>query len=114
MVEAFKDVEKIVKKWSETNMEDWGYDGISGYMRVEGNPYEGQIWNVLSELRYVDGITKIELRLAEDMDNDYDTLDIEFIEIYPKKDIEYYKEMLRVKNQTIERLEDEIESLKNG
>ena len=114
MVETFKDVEKIVNKYSETSMEEWEYDGVSGFIRVEGNPYEGQIWNVLSELRYVDSITKIELRLAEDMDNDYDILDIEFIEIYPEKSVEYYKEMLRVKDKTIERLEDEIESLKNG
>lgn len=113
MVKAFENIEKIVNKWSETSMEDWGYDGISGYIRIEGNPYEGQIWNIISELRYVDSITKIELRLAEDMDNDYDILDIWFIEIYPGKGVEYYKEMLRIKDKTIERLEDEIKSLKN-
>lgn len=116
MVKTFENIEKIVNKWSETSMEDWGYDGISGYIRIEGNPYEGQIWNIISELRYVDdNITKIELKLAEDMDEDNDVLDIEFIEIYnAKNDIYYYKEMLRVKDETIDKLKNEIKNLKNN
>lgn len=93
-IQTFKEIEKIVNKWSETELDDWYYDGIVGYVRVRGNPYESQIWNVLSELRYVDKITKIELRLAEDMDYDYDILDIKFIEIRPKKTIEEYKTIL--------------------
>ena len=96
VIKTFDEVGKIIDEWSETSMEEWYYDGISGYIRVEGNPYEGQIWNVLSELRYVDRITKIELRLAEDMDNDYDTLDIEFIEIRPKMTREEYEANLKL------------------
>ena len=95
-IQTFKAIEKIVNKWSETELDDWYYDGIVGTARVRGNPYENQIWNVLSELRYVDRITKIELRLAEDMDYDYDILDIKFIEIRPKKTIEEYKTILNM------------------
>lgn len=95
-IQTFKAIEKIVNKWSETELDDWYYDGIVGTTRVRGNPYESQIWNVLSELRYVDRITKIELRLAEDMDYDYDILDIKFIEIRPKKTIEEYKTILNM------------------
>ena len=48
----------------------------------------------MSELEYVDGITKIELKLAEDRDDDYDILDIHYIEIRPKKTLEEYKAIL--------------------
>ena len=85
---------KIVEEYSETEMTDWYYDGIVGYVRIEGNPYEGQIWAILPELQYIDNITKIELRPAEDKDDDYDTLDIDYIEIRPKKTLEEYKAIL--------------------
>lgn len=81
MVKFFEKIENIVQEYSETDMDDWYYDGLIGYVRVRGNPYEGQIWGVLSELAYVDGIRSIELRLAEDIDEDYDILDINFLEI---------------------------------
>lgn len=80
-IKTFEALEKIVEKYSETDMDDWYYDGLIGYVRVRGNPYEGQIWGVLSELAYVDGIRSIELRLAEDIDEDYDILDINFLEL---------------------------------
>ena len=96
-IQTFKAIEEIVDKWSETELDDWYYDGIVGSARVRGNPYESQIWNVLSELRYVNNITKIELKLTEDMDDDYDILDIKFIEIRPKKTIEKYKAILDMK-----------------
>ena len=114
MVKTFDNIEKIVNKYSETSIEEWEYDGVSGFIRIEGNPYEGQIWNIISELGYVDdNITKIELRLAEDMDDDYDTLDIWFIEIYnAKDDIYYYQEVIRIKDKVIKDLKDEIEELK--
>lgn len=94
MVKFFKDIENIVQKYSETDMDDWYYDGLIGYVRVRGNPYEGQIWRVLSELAYIDGLRSIELRLAEDIDEDYDILDINFIEIRPKKSLKEYKTIL--------------------
>ena len=87
-------LEKLVQKYSETEMTDWYYDGIVGYVRIEGNPYEGQIWAIIPELQYINNITKVELRLAEDKDDDYDTLDINYIEIKPKKTLEEYKAIL--------------------
>lgn len=84
MVKFFEEIEKIVEKYSETNMDDWYYDGLVGSVRVRGNPYEGQIWGVLSELAYIDGVRRIELKLAEDMDENYDILDIDFLELMKK------------------------------
>lgn len=81
MVKFFETIENIVKEYSETEMDDWYYDGLVGYVRIRANPYESQIWGIMSELEYVDGITKIELRLAEDRDEDYDILDIDFLEL---------------------------------
>lgn len=89
-------LDKLVKKYSETEMTEWYYDGIVGYIRIEGNPYEGQIWAILPELQYIDNITKIELRPAEDKDDDYDILDIDYIEIRPKKTLEEYKAILKL------------------
>lgn len=93
MVKFFKTIENIVKECSETNIDDWYYDGLVGYVRIRANHYESQIWRIISKLEYVDGITKIELRLAEDRDDD-DILDINFIEIRPKKTFEEYKAIL--------------------
>lgn len=93
MVKFFETIENIVKEHSETNMDDWCYDGLVGYVRIRANHYESQIWRIISKLEYVDGITKIELRLAEDKDDD-DILDINFIEIRPKKTFEEYKAIL--------------------
>lgn len=93
-IKTFEALEKIIEKYSETEMTEWYYDGIVGYVRIEGNPYEGQIWAIIPELQYVDNITKIELRLAEDIDDDYDILDIDFIEIRPKKTLEEYRAIL--------------------
>lgn len=87
-------LEKLVNKYSETEMTDWYYDGLVGYVRIEGNPYEGQIWAILPELQYIDNITKVELKPAEDKDDDYDTLDIDYIEIRPKKTLKEYKAIL--------------------
>ena len=94
MVKFFETIENIVKEYSETDMDDWYYDGLVGYVRIRANPYESQIWRIISKLEYVDGITKIELRLAEDRDNDDDILDIDFIEIEPKRSLEEYKAIL--------------------
>lgn len=93
-IKTFKALEKIVEKHSETEMTEWGYDGIIGYVKIEGNPYEGQIWNVISELRYIENITKVELKPAEDKNYDNDILDIDFIEIRPKRTLEEYKAIL--------------------
>lgn len=93
-IKTFEALEKIVEKHSETELTEWYYDGIVGSARIEGNPYEGQIWAILPKLRDIENITKIELRLAEDKDDDYDTLDIDFIEIRPKKSLEEYKAIL--------------------
>ena len=93
-IKTLEALEKIVKKYSETDMDNWYYDGLVGYVRIRANPYESQIWRIISKLEYVDGITKIELRLAEDRDDDDDILDIDFIEIRPKKTLEEYKAIL--------------------
>ena len=93
-IKTLETLDKLVKKYSETEMTDWYYDGIVGYVRIEGNPHESQIWDILPELQYVDNITKIELRLAEDKNDDYDILDIDYIEIRPKKTLEEYKAIL--------------------
>lgn len=94
IIKTFEALEKIVEKYSEAEMTDWGYDGIAGYVRIEGNPYEGQIWNVISELRYIENITKVELKPAEKKNYDNDILDIDFIEIRPKRTLEEYKAIL--------------------
>ena len=94
MVKFFETIENIVKEYSETNMDNWYYDGLVGYVRIRANPYESQIWRIISKLEYIDGITKIELRLAEDRDDDDDILDIDFIEIRPKKTPEEYRAIL--------------------
>lgn len=113
MVQTFKEVEKIVEKYSETELTDWYYDGVCGSITIEGNPYEGQIWSILPELRYIDNIKKIELKLSENAENDNDTLYVEFTEIYKAEEhVEYYQEQLRIKNKIIERLSNEIEELK--
>lgn len=91
MVKFFEEIEKIVEKYSETELSEWYYDGLFGSVRITANPYESQIWRILAKLEYVDGITKIELRLAEDRDEDYDILDIEFLE----KQEPYSKEELK-------------------
>lgn len=96
-IKTLDTLDKLVKKYSETEMTEWYYDGIVGFVRIEGNPYEGQIWAILPELQYIDNITKIELKPAEDKDDDYDTLDIDYIEIRPKKTLEEYKAILGLK-----------------
>ena len=93
-IKTLETLDELVKKYSETEMTDWYYDGIAGSVRIEGNPYECQIWAIIPELQYIDNITKIELRPAEDKDDDYDTLDIDFIEIRPKKTLKEYKAIL--------------------
>lgn len=93
-IKTLEALEKLVNKYSETEMTDWYYDGLVGYVRIEGNPYECQIWAIIPELQYIDNITKIELRLAEDRDDDNDILDIDYIEIRPKKTLEEYKVIL--------------------
>lgn len=93
-IKTLNALEKLVNKYSETEMTDWYYDGLVGYVKIEGSPYECQIWAIIPELQYIDNITKVELRLAEDKDDDYDTLDINYIEIRPKKTLEEYKAIL--------------------
>ena len=93
-IKTLEALEKIVEKYSEIEMTDWYYDGIVGSVRIEGNPYEAQIWVIIPKLRYIGNITKIELRPAEDKDDDYDTLDIDYIEIRPKKTLEECKAIL--------------------
>ena len=93
-IKTLETLEKIVEKYSEAEMTDWYYDGIVGSVRIEGNPYEAQLWAIIPKLRYIDNITKVELRPAEDKDDDYDTLDIDYIEIRPKKTLEEYKAIL--------------------
>lgn len=114
MVQTFKEVEKIVEKYSETELTDWYYDGVCGSITIEGNPYESQIWSILPELKYIDNIKKIELKLSENAKEDNDILYIEFTEVFKAKEhVEYYQELLRIKNKTIERLSQEIKELKN-
>ena len=93
-IKTLEALEKIVEKYSETDMDEWYYDGLVGYVRIRANPYESQIWRIISELEYIDRITKIELKLAEDRDDDDDILDINYIEIRPKKTLEEYKAIL--------------------
>ena len=95
-IQTFRAIEELVNNYSEIEMENWGYDGICGFVTIQGNPYESQIWSILPELQYVDNITKLELNLAEDMDDDYDILNIEFIEIRPKKTLKEYKAILNM------------------
>lgn len=93
-IKTLETLEKIVEKYSEAEMTDWYSNGIIGSVRIEGNPYKAQIWAIIPELRYIDNITKVVLRPAEDKDDDCDTLDIDYIEIRPKKTLEEYKAIL--------------------
>lgn len=80
MVKFFKTIEKIVKKYSETELTEWTYDGYFGEVRISANPYEAQVWGVISELEFVDGITRIELHLSENKKYEDDILIVEFTE----------------------------------
>lgn len=96
-IKTLEALEKISKKYSEINMTGWYYDGIYGFVRIKGNPHESQIWAIIPELQYIDNITKIELNLAKDKDDDYDILDINYIEIKPKKTLKECKAILNEK-----------------
>lgn len=119
MVETLEKIEKIVDRWSETELTGYYYDGIVGSATIECNPTKGQIWNVLSELKFLNelnligNIKKIELELAENKDHDKDILHIEYTEIYKAEEhVEYWKECLRIKNKVIKDLKNEIKELK--
>lgn len=113
-------IERITDRWPKTELTGYYYDGIVGSATVECSPLEGQIWDVLSELKYVnelkiiENIKKIELELAEDMDYNKDILHVEYIEVYKaEENVEYWKEYLRIKNKIIKNLKNEINELKN-
>ena len=78
--------EKLVvmnKEYSEVSLE--AYD--DGSARFYCNPYEGQVWNVISDLQYLDGLTGFNVSFAEDMNEDYDIVDIKWVEPYIGDDI---------------------------
>ena len=93
MVKFFKTIEKIIEKYSETKLNNWYYDGLFGSVEIQGSSHETQIWNVINDLKFVDGIRKIELSLARDLDYDYDILIVEFIEKMKQPSKEELKEM---------------------
>ena len=82
MVKTLEMIERITDRWPKAELTGYYYDGIVGSATVECSPLEGQIWDVLSELKYVNelkiigNIKKIELefisidRFMEDMENE--------------------------------------------
>ena len=119
MVKTLEMIERITDRWPKAELTGYYYDGIVGFATVECSPLEGQIWDVLSELRYVNelkiigNIKKIEVELAEDMDYDKDILHVKYTEVYKAEEsVGYWKEYLRIKNEVIKDLKNEIEELK--
>lgn len=75
------DIDKIVDKFSECEIDEYYYDGIFGYVTVWCNPYEEQIWPLLTKIKNsIENIKKIDIGLAIDKDEDYDILSLEFID----------------------------------
>lgn len=75
------DIDKIVDKFSECEIDEYYYDGIFGYVTVWCNPYEEQIWPLLIKIKNsIENIKKINIGLAIDKDEDYDILSLEFID----------------------------------
>lgn len=75
------DIDKIVDKFSECEIDEYYYDGIFGYVTVWCNPYEEQIWPLLTKIKNsIENIKKIDIGLAINKDEDYDILSLEFID----------------------------------
>lgn len=75
------DIDKIVDKFSECEIDEYYYDGIFGYVTIWCNPYEEQIWPLLTKIKNsIENIKKIDIGLAIDKDEDYDILSLEFID----------------------------------
>lgn len=75
------DIDKIVDKFSECEIDEYYYDGIFGYITIWCNPYEEQIWPLLTKIKNsIENIKKINIGLAIDKDEDYDILSLEFID----------------------------------
>lgn len=75
------DIDKIVDKFSECEIDEYYYDGIFGYVTVWCNPYEEQIWPLLTKIKNsIENIKKINIGLAINKDEDYDILSLEFID----------------------------------
>lgn len=64
----------IDEEYSEVSLEPDNDVGATFYC----NPFEGQVWNVILDLRYVDDLIEINIEFAEDMYEDYDTIHIKW------------------------------------
>ena len=74
-------IDKIVNKFSECEIYEYYYDGCFGYVTIWCNPYEEQIWPLLTKVKNnIENIKKINIGLAINKDEDYDILTIEFID----------------------------------
>lgn len=69
-------LETIDEEFSEANLEY--YENMTA--RFYCNPYEGQIWSVVDALSHVDNLVEFRVSFAQDMDEDYDIIDIEWLE----------------------------------
>lgn len=75
------DIDKIVDKFSECEIDEYYYDGCFGYVTIWCNPYEEQVWPLLTKIRNnIEDIRKINIGLAVDKDEDYDIIEINYID----------------------------------
>ena len=80
MIKTLGNIKKIADEYSEVEIIDYYYDGYYGYVSIMGNPYEGQIWRVISKMEYINNVIECKLNLSNNKDDDYDVLQISFIE----------------------------------
>lgn len=74
----YYEIEEIAKNYSEVEIVDGDYNENGGYVNIWGNPYEEQAEILMNKLKKIPGIKKIELTIAQDKEEDYDILKIEF------------------------------------
>ena len=73
--------DNVKKQQFQLISETYGYDDLydfdeNGEAMFHTNPYEEDVWGILESLSAIDGITHIEVDFAEDKDEDYDIIKV--------------------------------------
>ena len=75
------DIDKIVDKFSECEINEYYYDGCFGYITIWCNPYEEQVYPLFTKIRNnIKNIRKINIGWAMNKDEDYDIIEINYID----------------------------------
>lgn len=75
------DIDKIVDKFSECEIDEYYYDGRFGSVTVWCNPYEEQVWPLVMKIKNnIENIRSINIGLADDKDEDYDIIEINYMD----------------------------------